>query len=861
MRKIISSVVLLLTSFCALFAQGTISVKVQNLVSLDEQFNISFVIEGDSPSEFNWNPGDDFQLVWGPQRGSSSSIQIVNGKRTSSSQTSYTYVIMPKKTGSFTLPAATAIIKGQQVISKKATVDVVANGQEASSRPGSQSSAEKAVSSGTVSGEDLYLKLVLGKSNVIVGEAIPATLKLYQRVNIAGFEDAKFPSFNGFWSQEVLAPTNIEFHRENVGDLIYNVAVLRSWNLVAQQAGEIKIDPAELVCLVNIRNRGASTGSIFDSFFQDDYQTIRKRVSTNPVTVRVSGLPAGAPASFCGGVGKYNMNVSLMRDSLATHDASSLKISITGNGNTALLEAPKVNFPPDFEVYDVKVSDINGGKQFEYPFIPRSAGEFEIAPVRYSYFDIAGRKYVTLESKTLHIKVSKGQETVSDNTASLVQSTNRKDVKDLGRDIRFISKSLPSFAPLGSFFVLSSTFWIIVVLLVVLALAVYVLYRKVEADRADVAGSRNRGANKMARKRLSRTSTYLKDNLYTAFYEELHKTLLGYVSDKLTMDASDMSKENIKSRLVEAGVAESVSTEFISLLDACEYARYAPSAGNEAMQSHFDTAVKVISTIDGNMKKKNRFNGIAPALAVALMLSFSVNAAAQPCDSLWNAAVSSYSEGEWIAASEAWSAILNQGLESPELYYNLGNAEYKQGNVAKAILFYERALKLDPSDKNARFNLSHAKMQVKDKIDEIPEFFLKSVLQKSCWSMSSDTWAVLFLVFLAVSLGLVLVFLLASSVASRKTSFIAGIIGIVLAIACISFSLWQRSDYFKADDAIVMSPVCSVKSAPGNGDSQDLFILHEGSGVRVLDEVGEWRNIELSDGRQGWLKVFEIEII
>ncbi|MBP9998993.1 MAG: BatD family protein [Bacteroidales bacterium] len=865
MKRIVSSLLFFFAAFAVAAAQGSVTVKVQNLVSVDEQFNVTFVIEGDNaPSEFSWSEGDDFQLVWGPQRGSSTSISIVNGKRTKSSQTTYTYILMPKRTGKFTLNPGVATIKGNQVSSKRAVVEVVSNGQSSSSSQ-SSSQSDNAASTGTVSGEDLFLRLTLSKTNVMVGETVSATLKLYQRVNIAGFEDAKFPTFNGFWSQEVQAPTNIEFHRENVGDLIYNAAVLRSWNLVAQQSGDIKIDPAELVCLVNIRSRNSGTGSIFDSFFQDDYQTIRKRVSTKPVTIHVAGLPAGAPSSFYGGVGKYSMEVSLTRDSLKAHDAASLKVAVTGTGNTTLLEAPKLNFPPDFEVYDVKVSDISGGKLFEYPFIPRSSGDFVIDPVKYSYFDISSRKYITLESKPLHISVARnGEQQASSGAGTLVQGPVRSDVKDLGKDIRFVSKSLPSLVPLGSFFVLSAGFFIILAVLILVCVLFFFVYRKYQADRADVAGTRNRSANKMARKRLAKAGAYLSDNLYTAFYEELHRALLGYVSDKLTMDASDMSKENISARLVEGGVPEAVAQDFVKLLDACEFARYAPAEGNKAMSEHYETAVSVISHIDSCMKKRNKNSMAASAVALVLALGLGSNALAAEnaqVDSLWNSAVASYTEGEWEQAFNAWNAINAMGLESPQLYYNMGNAEYKMGNVASAILYYERSLKLDPSDSNVEFNLTLARSQAKDKIEEIPEFFLKSFFRNIGWKLSSNVWAVVFILLFAVTLALLLVFLLSASTAARKTSFICGIVSCVLSLLCLFFSIWQRQDYFRADDAVVMSAVCSVKSAPGSGNSQDLFILHEGTKVKVLDEVGDWRNIELADGRQGWLKETDIEII
>ncbi len=860
---------------CALpaLAQATIKVQAPNLVGLNEQFNLTFIISGDkAPSEFNWEPGNDFQLVWGPQRGTSSSVSIINGKTTRSSQTTYTYVLLPKNTGRFQLNAAEATVDKERLTSSRPTIEVVSDGAAAASQ-GSQGSqgqssqgqggSQGSAQTGTVSADDMFLRLSFSKRNAMVGETITATLKLYQRVNIAGFEDAKFPTFNGFWSQEIQAPTNIQFHRESVGEMIYNAAVLRSWNLVPQKAGDITIDGAELVCLVNIRTQRPSTGSIFDSFFQDDYQTIRKRVTTQPVTIHVSALPGGAPSSFGGGVGSFKMSATLTRDSLKTHDAASLRVTVTGTGNISLLEAPKVSFPPDFEVYDVKTSDVSGGKVFEYPFIPRSHGDFVLGPVEYSYFDISSRKYVTLKSQPLEIRVGKGADTGTPDAGQVIQGVNRKDVRDVGSDIRFISTKPGTFASVGHFFAGSPAFWILTILLAALAAALYFALRGLAARRADVAGSKNRGATKMARKRLAQAGTFLKGNLYTAFYEELHRALLGFVSDKLNMDAADMSKENISARLVGQGAGEALTADFIALLDACEYARYAPDSGHEAMNTHYEKAVSVISAIDENMRRPRKPAGGAAALLALLLLlpAHAVSAQQHAADSLWTAGVTAFTDGDWAGAAGAWSAIRELGIESPELYYNLGNACFKQDDLAHAILNYERALKLDPSYSDARFNLEFAQGFVQDKIEAVPEFFLEVWGRKICWLLPSDTWATLFLLLFAAALGCVLLFLLGRSVAARKTGFICGIVALVIALLCLDFAFWQRTDYHKADGAIVTRPVTTVQSSPGRDSAKDLFVLHEGTKVKVLDSVGEWRNIELADGRQGWLPEADLDVI
>ncbi len=879
MKRIITALIVALYATAA-FAQTSISVDAHKVVGVDERFNVVFEVEGEnSPSNFTWSPGDDFQLVWGPQKGTSSSISIVNGKVSKSSKSSFTYILLPKKTGTFTLPAATATVKGETISSKSITIQVVQNGAGQSSGSSSSSGGSGSSSSGSgssssreaASGEDVFMRLNLSKTNVVVGEPITATLSLYQRANIVGFENARFPSFDGFWSQETETPSNIEFHRESLGDNIYNAAVLRRYVIIPQKSGNMTIDPAEIVCLINVLRPGSSSGSIFDSFFGEEYVTVKKRVSTRAVTVKVSPLPAGAPASFSGGVGNYSISARLSKDSLKVHDAASLIVTVSGKGNVSLIEAPKLSFPPDFETYDVKTtqntdkSGTTGSKTFEYPFIPRSYGDFTLPPLKYSYYDVNSKKYATVSTDSLRIKVAKGNQTA---TTTLEPGQNqltvdRKGVKNLGEDIRFIRTKAPSFTEDKGFLVGRPLYWIILALLALAAFAIWLTMRKAAAMRADVRGTKNRKATKMALKRLKLAGEFMSKGLQTAFYEELHRALLGFVSDKLSMDMAEQNKENIAAALASRGISEGLANEFTDLLDACEYARYAPSTGSEQMSAHYEKAVDVITAIDSNMKKTTSSPGAA-AFLIAFALMIPSLSKAEPMsypDSLWNEGVAAYSAGRWNDAAVAWEGIYDAGIRGSELYYNLASAYFKLGETGKAILFYERALKEDPSDKDVRYNLEFARGMTQDRIEDVPEFILKTWIKKATYLFSSDLWAVLSILFFAGALALLLLFLLGSSSGARRTGFFTGIAALLIAVFCFAAASSQRADASRKDEAIVMRPVSSVKSSPSSDSAKDLFILHEGTKVKILDEVDLWMNIELSDGRQGWIATKDIEII
>ncbi len=867
MKKLLLTFIVMLQ---ALVSYAQLEVEAPEVVSLDEQFKVSFVYQGEnSPSDFSWDNGQDFQLVWGPQQGHATSVQIINGKRTKSSQHSYTYVLKPLRTGTFTIPSATITVKGKEYKSSPVSITVVSQG--ANAQPQSPSGGNTGTAS-DISSEDIFLRMTFDKTSAVVGEPITATLKLYQRVNLAGFEDARFPSFNGFWNQEVEAPTNIEFRRESYDDKIYNVALLRKYVLVPQQAGTLKVDPAELVCLVNIKTVSTGSVSIFDEFF-DDYRTIRKRVTTPSYNIKVSALPSGAPASFKGGVGQLSIKAELSKDSLVTHEAASLIVTVSGRGNISLLEEPDVVFPPDFEVYDTKVSEKTdkasggtvGSKTYEFPFIPRSYGDFAISPIKYSYYDVKSGKYVTLETSPIRFSVAKGDdaEYASSGTAAPA-GVNRQGVKNLNQDVRFINVKSPNLAAKGHFFVGSFLFWGLAGLVALLALILWFLLRSIAARRADVVGTKTRKAVKMAKKRLNKADEYLKQNIASAFYEELHKAIMGYVADKLNIAAADLSKDRIMQSLSECGVDSSLVERLLELVDACEFARYSPDSGNEAMAEHYRQAEDLISSIDSNMKNRKKTAGAAAGLVIllAMLVPTGMSAAADPyVDSLWNKANAAYTDGMWTDAAALYKSIEELGLESAPLYCNMGNSYFKAKDYTLAIVYYERALKIDPSYSDAKYNLQIVSDFVQDRIEPVPEFILKTWTRSLCYSLDSDTWAVLGLVFLVLVAAAVLLFVLSPSLAARRSGFFCGIVFLLFSVFSVTFSFWQKGDYMRMDEAVIMAPVISVKSSPSSETSTDLFILHEGTKVRIIDEVGDWRNIELADGRQGWMRSQDMEVI
>lgn len=600
----LSALVFLALSTITAYAQN-FTVDAPNVVEKDEIFRIVYTADAEV-EEFTAPELSGLELLAGPMPSRMSSTNIVNGVRTDVFEINYTIMVRARQTGVATVSPASVKIDGKQYTSKALSIEVVAgNSSGSSGGNGNGAQESNAPENGEVSSEDIFLKLSFSKTRVVRGEPIVATLKLYTRVPIAGFEDVKFPVFNGFWSQELETPQNINFVRENYNNQVYSSAVLRRYILLPQQTGDLTVDPSYMVCQIQIRTSGGGL-SMFDSFF-DTYQTVRKRLSTPSATIKVNPLPSGAPASFGGGVGDFTMEVNLSADSIRAHEAASLTVEINGSGNINLIETPFVELPQDFEKYDVKTdnsfsngtSGLSGKKVFEFPFIPRSEGLFVIPPVKYSYYSIRQGRYITLESDTLKLKVLPNSNASS--SAQVVSGVNKQSVVNLGSDIRYIFTSSADLARKGRFLISSWYFAAAVILIALLFLVADKVLKEREKLRGDVRRTRNRRANKVARNRLKLAQSYLAKGLQAPFYEELHKALLGYVSDKLSIQFAEMQRDAIIELLESRGIQAQERDELISLIDECEMARYSQQQSDGAMDGQYKRAIDIISTLENKL--------------------------------------------------------------------------------------------------------------------------------------------------------------------------------------------------------------------------------------------------------------------
>ncbi|KAB6280145.1 protein BatD, partial [Bacteroides xylanisolvens] len=506
-------------------------------VVVGDQFRLSYTVTTQKVKDFRAPSIKGFDVLMGPSRSQQSNTQIVNGNVTSTSSITFTYILMANNAGEYTIPGASIVADGDQMVSNSVRIKVLPQDQGDSN---SSSSSSTHSSSGTgVSNQDLFITASASKTNVYEQEAFVLTYKIYTRESNLQLNNAKLPDFKGFHSQEIEMTTNARWTPEHYQGRNYYTTVYRQFVLFPQQSGKLYIDPAQFQMTVG---KPVQSDDPFDAFFNGGSNVIeiKKSISTPKIAINVNPLPAGKPADFSGGVGEFNISSSINNKELKTNDAITIKLVISGTGNLKLISNPEIKFPDDFEVYDPKVDNqvrltregLTGNKVIEYLAIPRHAGTYKIPGVSFSYFDIRSKSYKTLKTEEYVINVEKGAGNADQVIANF---TNKEDLKVLGEDIRYIKQNEVTLQPKGSFFYGSMTYWLFYIIPALAFIIFFIIYRKQAAENANVAKMRTKKANKVATKRMKLAGKLLSENKKDAFYDEVLKALWGYISDKLNI--------------------------------------------------------------------------------------------------------------------------------------------------------------------------------------------------------------------------------------------------------------------------------------------------------------------------------------
>ena len=593
----------------------TLTVSTKKQVMVGERFQVVFEANAEGKN-FSAPSFEGFTVLGGPFTSTSSNFSMVNGSMSHSIKVTYTFALQAYQEGTFHVGAASLTVKGNKVSSEPFEIKVLpddgsyANNSGSGGNQGNQGGQQQSTNDPQVSGKDLFLKVIPSKKSTYVGEQVVLTYKLYTRVPVSSLSVEKMPSYAGFWTKDISDNNGGNLHQssEYINGIEYTSAEIQKIVVVPQRSGKLTIDPMTIECIAQVRTERNNNRSMdpFEAFFNDPFfnrniANVRKELSSQQFTLDVKNLPEnGKPASFAGAVGNYSFKSGIDKTSLRTNEAVTITLTVSGTGNVELLQMPTPVFPPDFEVYDPKITTnvndnangLSGTKKAEYLVIPRRAGSFTIPAVEFSCFNPSTESYQTFSSEPYQIEVAKGE---GGEDAGGIFASNQEDIKYLGSDIRHIMTGKAQLKPTHTTFFASPAYFVVLVVLLLLFVILLFVINKREQLSKDTAANRNRKADKVARGRLKNAYQHLKAKDQEKFYVEMSQALWGYIADKLGIERSKLSMDTVSETMKDKNVPDELTQQFIDTLNSCEFARFAPGSAEEKMDDLYQKGIDVIS--------------------------------------------------------------------------------------------------------------------------------------------------------------------------------------------------------------------------------------------------------------------------
>ena len=590
--------IIIATVLSGALAAVSFTVHAPKQVTQGNKFQITYELRDAEGSNFVAPEVEGSTKVYGPALSTSYSSSWVNGKTSSSSSQEYSMIYKADTPGTYKVGSATIMVNGQKFTTKPFSFEILPSGQKAdNSRQSSATSYSNPMTQTAdkkVSGNDIFVRIQMSKQHIYEQEAVVCTIRLYTKYQISQFMATLQPSFDGFLIEELPQSPNLN-NVESYNGQNYMVADLKKCILYPQQSGKLTITSGNYdVTVVQY--------DTYRSLFGTLSQPVEKKlqVKSNSATVVIDPLPEPKPASFNGAVGNFTISSSVTPAELKTYAAATYALTIKGTGNLKYIKGPAIDFPKQFDVYDpqntVKASpsggNMTGAVTVNYTFIPQFAGKFHLDPAVFTYFNPATKSYVTLKTEPYDLNVAKG---AGAPTTHYTQQT---------ADIHHIYKREMALSRTQHYTVENDSYWLWYIIPALLFAALLVFYRKQLRERADVARMKTKRASKVAQKRLKKARAFMLKNDSAAFYAETLSAVWGYMSDKLRIPVSELSRDNIISELQNYGVGEDLTDRVNQILDMCEFAQYAPELSQNNLTDVFAEAASLISDLEKVNKKK-----------------------------------------------------------------------------------------------------------------------------------------------------------------------------------------------------------------------------------------------------------------
>lgn len=597
--------------------EPVLSLRAPSKVSAGQTFEISYSINVRGSKSFRAPAFKGLDLLFGPAQSQSSSYQFVNGKQSQSFTLSYTYQLRAPQPGNYHFGKASIVVDGKTYESEPFNLEVTQaapntapssnQARQAQGNPRAQSRQESSVPA-EVSDQDLFITASVNKKAPYVGEQVLLTYRIHTAIPVEQFSIYKTPSNKGFWTEELKTDHDAQ-EQEVIDNRLYIYADIRNVALFAQSAGTHTLEPMEVEALAQVQAPRRRSGSIFDMFddaFFSPTQTVKKNLRSKALTIHAKPLPAeDRPASFDGLVGDYKIDFHYdLNQTIKANEAITFTFTVSGKGNIEMIHAPQIQFPPDFEVYEPKISHnkqvsasgVSGSATFEYIVVPRNRGVYKINAFRYSFFNPQTEKYVEKTLPEIVLNVEKGKDLPATETVSGAFASP-------SGDIGYIRLQAGTWKKAGQEFLFSPLFWLILLGEAVLCALFLLAYRQRLQRNADIAGTRNRKAAKEAKRCLRKAEFLLDEKHKDAFYVEISQALWGFLANKLNIPQAELSLDNARLELRNKAVSEELTQEFIKTLEHCEFERFSQAGtGLEGMKALYAEAENILYRVINSLK-------------------------------------------------------------------------------------------------------------------------------------------------------------------------------------------------------------------------------------------------------------------
>jgi tetratricopeptide (TPR) repeat protein len=788
-------------------------------------------------------PAPELQAVDGLELrylGPSTKVEIVNGQVSQS--ITHRFSAVGSRPGTFTIGPAGVTLGGTCYQAAAVTLNVVAPGTPPPAPPAGLAAAP-------AGGEQLQLVLSAAKKEVYLHERVPFRLELW--IGKVRVSDLHYPSVPGDGVSIEKLPQQPAQRREKTADGAFQVVEFAS-TLSALRAGTLMVGPATMSLTQLVRS---TRGDPLFGFFGETEKPVE--LHSEPLVLTVLPLPdEGRPADYAGAVGRFEFDVKAGPLDLGVGDPVTVTTTLRGEGNLESIAPPAIAASDALRVYPLQQSgDATAGQRtFEQVVIPQRAGTTTLPETRFSYFDPEARAYRTIVHPPITLAVRAGAP--AGNAPQIVgAAVPRTAAEKLGRDLVFIKDDPGTLAPIGAQRHRSRAFWAFQALPLVVWLLALVYDRRRRRLTGDLRYARFTRAGRAARHALAGARQKLGRGDHAAFYDALARAVSEYLAAKLDLPPGGVAVDTVGERLRAHGVSPNVARELEEFFRVCEHARFAPTADASGdMQRTLDRADAIVRALE-----RERRLGRAVAAACLLLAVAARVSAATPGESpktLFFRANSLYTEEHYAEAAAQYEQIAGEGLASGNLYFNLGNAYFKAGDVGRAILNYERARRLIPGDPDLLANLGFAR-SLAGGADEPP-------LWQRLFFPFAERFASDSLLLVASGLyGLLVLFLIGARLLDRagralRTAAVATAVALALLLPSLVYRLATVD--LPTYAVVVTKDEATVRFEPSAAGTQH-FQAKPGSVVRVRAERQGWMQVVRPDGRQGWVESGSLALI